>query len=169
MRNAALLLSLTILVACASSQVRSTGLSRYQGPPITAIAIAPGSGALGEAIGVELFGFGFQIVDPTGVDRTSGQDLATASAVAATPRLGRLSEQGTTALLVVESVLAYDSTPQSASVRVTNASTGETLATLSWKNGWGGARGSPADRMMRKDLGEAAREIAIVIKQSLRR
>jgi hypothetical protein len=40
---------------------------------------------------------------------------------------------------------------------------------VAWQNGWGGQAGSMADRTMRKDVIEAAREIADVLVKAIRR
>jgi hypothetical protein len=71
-----------------------------------------------------------------------------------------LHNQGINAVLVARAVAAVDGTPESASVRVTDTESGELIAGLTWQNGRGGQRGSIADRTMRKNLSEAAREIA---------
>ena len=63
---------------------------------------------------------------------------------------------------------SYDGRPQSASVRVNSTYDGTIIAGLSWQNGWGGVAGSMADRTMRKDLTQAATEIAEELTKRLR-
>ena len=74
--------------------------------------------------------------------------------------LARLRTEGIDAYLVCRSAAGRDGLPQSASVRINSTHTGAILSGLSWQNGWGGQAGSIADRTMRKDLSEAASEIA---------
>ncbi len=71
-----------------------------------------------------------------------------------------LREMGIEAVLTARSVNGEDGTPESASVRVTDTANGQILAGITWQNGWGGQRGSVADRTMRKTLTQAANEIA---------
>jgi hypothetical protein len=123
---------------------------------------------LGEAVAVELYNFGFRIVDEAETAKIAGRESAMEFEVAAGASLSSLSQKGIDALLVVKSVSSYDGTPQSASARITSTATGSTVAAVSWQNGWGGMKGSMADRTMRKDLSEAAREIAKGLRKSLR-
>lgn len=71
-----------------------------------------------------------------------------------------LREKGIDAVMTVKSVNASDGTAESASVRITDTTTEQVIAGLSWQNGWGGRRGSVLDRSMRKNLTEAAVEIS---------
>jgi hypothetical protein len=50
----------------------------------------------------------------------------------------------------------YDQQPQSASVRTVSTANGSMIAGVTWQNGFGGAEGSIADRVMRKGLSQAA-------------
>jgi hypothetical protein len=45
---------------------------------------------------------------------------------------------------------------------------GQVLAGVTWQNGYGGAAGSPADRVMRKGLSEAAAEIATALAERVK-
>jgi hypothetical protein len=69
----------------------------------------------------------------------------------------------------VRAIAGYDGKPQSASVRLNSTKTGAIVAGVSWQNGWGGQAGSMADRMQRKDLADAADEIARNIAKNLPR
>jgi hypothetical protein len=74
--------------------------------------------------------------------------------------LEALATEGIDAILVVRSEAGYDRLPQSATARLTSTTDGRLLSGVTWQNGWGGQAGSMADRQMRKDLHEAANEIA---------
>jgi hypothetical protein len=77
--------------------------------------------------------------------------------------LKALSAEGVDAVLVVRSESGYDGLPQSAIARLTSTNDGRLLSGVTWQNGWGGQAGSIADRQMRKDLHEAASEIALAL------
>ena len=63
-RNLALLLVVPFLLnACATARIAQSPRGSYAGPPILTIAFAPGGGALADAIGVELFNDGINVVD----------------------------------------------------------------------------------------------------------
>jgi hypothetical protein len=136
--------------------------------PVEKLAIAPGSGVLGEAISVELFNRGMTMVSAQEavaiITRAGLQEFE----VTSTTGLAFLREKGIDAVLDAKAVAAWDGTPESASVRVTDTSTGQVIAGLSWQNGWGGQRGSIADRAMRKNLSEAAVEISNELIRRLR-
>ncbi len=64
---------------------------------------------------------------------------------------------------------SYDNQLESVSARVTSTHTGQIISGVSWQNGDGGVPGSPADRVMRQGLAEAAQTIAKEIAKNLRR
>lgn len=162
------LLVLLPLISCAGTKVSTTQARAYTGPAIRVIALSPGCGVLCEAIGVELFNLGYQIVEPAETGRVVGRESAVEFEVASGEGLQALRARGVQALLVVKSVAGYDGMPQSATVRITSTADGTMLAAMSWQNAWGGMTGSPADRMMRKGLSEAAREIVKSLRKLLR-
>ena len=82
--------------------------------------------------------------------------------------LGRLRDQGIDAMLVVRSGGGYDQQPQNASARMNSTHNGQVLAGVTWQNGFGGVAGSPADRVMRKGLSEAASEIAAALAERIK-
>jgi hypothetical protein len=82
--------------------------------------------------------------------------------------LAKFKTQGIDAMLIVRAGGGYDQQPQSASARMTNTSTGQIIAGVTWQNGFGGAAGSPADRIMRKGLNEAAIEIANALSERIK-
>ena len=55
---------LTTLTGCASSKVTQTVRQTYTGPRIESITLSPGSGVMGDAIGMKPFNRDFMVVDP---------------------------------------------------------------------------------------------------------
>lgn len=147
------------VASCASSQVSQTTLPTYSGPTPSAIALSPGGGVVGEAIGLELFNRGYSVVDPNETSRLLGRENLGEFELSKAASLPALSQKGIDALLVVKAVSAYDGKPQSATARITATADGRIISAVSWQNGRGGQAGSPADRTMRKDAPEAAKEI----------
>lgn len=159
-KNLLLLLCTSFLLnACATARIAQSTRSAYTGPPIRTIAIAPGGGALADAIGVELFNDGLTVVDQEQTKGILGNVGTSDIQIESPESFAALRKAGVDALLIVKSVMAQDGTPESASVRLTSTSTHEVIAGLTWQNGWGGQRGSMADRTMRKNLASAASEI----------
>jgi hypothetical protein len=78
-----------------------------------------------------------------------------------------LRERGIEAIITAKTV-DIDGMPESASVRITDTLDGKILGGLTWQNGWGGRRGSIADRSMRKNLSAAAQDIAKELSSRLR-
>ena len=162
-------LFLLALGGCASSKVtQSIVVPPNSGPPIKIIAISPGGGVLGEAVGVELFNLGYTIVDPGQTMQIAGRYNLSEIELGQPKSLDVLREEKIDALLVVKGTSGYDGRPQSASARVVSTATGQIVAAVSWQNGWGGQEGSMADRQKRKDVVGAAREIAKGLRPSLR-
>jgi hypothetical protein len=159
---------LLLVQACASSQVSVLQRSARSSQPLKNVALAPGAGVLAEAIGLELFNAGFTIIDANQAIQILGRAGLTEMELTSSQGFSALHEKGIEAVLVAKSVEGHDGQPQSASVRITSTRDGQTLAGLTWQNGWGGVRGSPADRTMRKDLTEAAREIASELLKQIR-
>jgi len=116
---------------------------------VKSIVLAPEDGPLGGALAREFRNRGYTIVD--------GQSLAASSSFA------QLKAQGIDAVLTVRTAGGSDDQPQAASAQMNSTATGEVMAKITWQNGWGGWRGSKAslaNRVMHKDLKQAAREIA---------
>lgn len=155
------------ILACAGSKVSS-----MKGPApseeVAAIAMAPSGGVLADAIAVELFNRGFEVVDTAQTTALLSRLNLTELEILRPESLSSLRSSGIGAVLSARSVAGYDGRPQSASVRVSSTSTGQILAGVTWQNGRGGAVGSPADSMMRSDLSEAASEVAEELAKRLR-
>lgn len=152
-----------IAAGCASSQVSVSQNTAVRITPVSSIAIAPGSGVFGDAIAVELFNLGLNVVDANEAATLIGRVGLTEFEMTSTEGRTALRDAGIEAVLSARAVDAADGTPESASVRVTATDSGAIIAGVTWQNGWGGQRGSIADRTMRKNLSEAAREISAAL------
>ncbi|MDV2503822.1 MAG: hypothetical protein RX318_07695 [bacterium] len=154
------LVGFVVLQACGGTKMSVVKPSTALARKISTIAIAPGSGVLGEAVGVELFNRGITIVDANEATVILGRaglkeyEFTTYNGVAA------LRAKGIGAVLAAKSVDANDGTPESAVVRLTETEGGRLIAAVTWQNAWGGQRGSIVDRVMRANLSDAANEIA---------
>jgi hypothetical protein len=155
------------VAACASSRVSQTLTKPYQGPKIKTFTISPGGGVLGEAVAVELFNRGYTVIDSDQAARLLGKNDLTEFELASVPSLETLQSKGVDAVLAVKTAAAADGLPQSASARITSTKTHEVIAAVSWQNGWGGQKDSIADRTMRKDVAEAAKEIVNSLQKTL--
>jgi len=158
-----------LLAACSGSKISAVQQSAIPSHDISRIAIAPGSGVLGEAISVELFNRGFTVVDSNEATTILGRAGLKEYELTSSRGFAALREKGIEAVLVAKSVAEADQTPESASVRVTDTADGQIIAAITWQNGYGGRRGSVADRIMRKNLSDAANEIADELMTRLRR
>lgn len=160
-KNLALMVVMPLVLgACATARIAESARPSYSGPAVHTIAFAPGGGALADGIGVELFNDGFNVVDSNQTTAILGHVGISEFQVASPESYAALKKAGVDAVLVVKGVISGDGTPESASVRLTSVSNGEVIAGLTWQNGWGGMRGSIADRTMRKNLADASAEIS---------
>lgn len=150
-----------LVAGCAAgSKMSVVQSSQLPARPIARLAIAPGSGALGDAIGLELVNRGLTVIDANEASAIVGKAGLEEFEVTTAEGFAALQERGVDAILVAESVDARDGTPESASVRVTYVATGEFIAGITWHNALGGMGASIADRTMRKNLSQAAADIA---------
>lgn len=147
------------LGGCASSSISSLPASTQAKHLVRTIAFAPGGGLLADAVSVELANHGFTVIDGATTSSMLVRLNLNEVEIARPEGLAKLKDQGIDAYLVVRAAGGYDQNPQSASVRLNSTHNGQILAGLTWQNGWGGVAGSPADRIMRKGLAEAAAEI----------
>ena len=155
----------TILIAlalagCADSSVSSTPVRHAHFGQINSIAINPSSGLMAEAVSAELSNRGFTMIDTAELSnlmvRSGFQELE----VHRPESLRKFKEQGIDAILTVKAMGSYDGMPEAASARLTSTTDGRLLAAVSWSNGFGGMAGSIADRIMRRGLRGASKEIA---------
>jgi hypothetical protein len=147
------------LAACAGSKVSSLGAGSSSGA-VAVIALAPGGGILTDAVGVELAARGFQVIDSSQTSNLAMRIGLTEAEIVLPRGLQAFAAEGVDGILTVRSEVGYDRLPQSASARLTSTNGGRLVSGVTWQNGWGGQAGSIADRQMRKDLNEAANEIA---------
>ncbi len=167
--KAVLALVLLFCAGCARARVSAPQALRPLPESIETVALAPSGGVLADAIGTELFNRGIRVMDSQETSNLLLR-LNLSEIELLQPRsLTALRERGASAVLTVRSVAGYDKKPQSATVRVVSAKSGELLAAVNWQNGRGGAQGSPADAMMRKDIVGAAQQIGQALAAQLRR
>lgn len=160
MKNLFVLSCLIFICGCATAKIQSTSTTRTPSHAVNAIAISPSSGLIADAIAIELFNLGYDVFD---MQQTSNMLIRMGLdeiEINKPSSLEKLKEAGIDAYLSAKSVGGEDDRPESASVRVTSTHTGAIIAGLTWQNGWGGREGSPADRIMRANLSEAAAQIA---------
>ena len=158
-----------VAVACAGARISAPIQLQPLVERVDSIALAPSGGVLADAIGTELFNRGFKVID---TQQTSSflVRLNLDEIELLTPKsLAALQERGIGAVLSVRAVGGYDDKPQSATVRVVSTKSGEVIGGVNWQNGRGGAQGSPADAMMRKDIVGASQQIGNSLAAQLRR
>ena len=166
----ALLLAVAVFaVGCSSSKVSQISSLRPLDHPVNRVAVAPSGGVLGDAVGIVLLGGGVDVIDTQQTTNWMVRANLDEYELIRPENLTRLREEGADALLIVRTVAGYDDKPQSATVRVISTHNSSLVAGLSWQNGRGGARGSPADATMRKDIVDAAEEIGNAVLTQLRR
>ena len=156
-----------LLSGCGSSKLSTLPVMHKEQYSVQTIALAPEGGLLAEAVGIELSNRGYIIIDSTSTSKLLIRLNIGELEVANPQALQKLKEKGIDAYLTVKSAGAYDGQVQGASARATSTHSGKIIAGISWQNGWGGMAGSPADRMMRKGLAEAAQEIGEALSESL--
>lgn len=166
MRSLAGLVGLLLVSAavsgCASSRVSTTTRAQID-HPVRAVAMAPSGGLLADAVALALFERGFNVYDTAQSSALLVRLDMTEVEVTEPQSLTALREQGIDAYLTVRAAAGHDGAPESAVVRLTSTHTGQVVAGLSWQNGRGGMAGSPADRMMRAGLAQAADQIATAV------
>jgi len=158
-----------LMTGCAGTKMSVPQTLRPLPEPVTAVALAPSGGVLADAIGTELFNQGIQVIDTQQMSNYMVRWNLDEIELLQPTNLATMRENGISAFLSVRTVAGYDDKPQSASVRVVSTLNGELVAALTWQNGRGGAQGSPADAMMRKDVVGAAEEIGRSLVSQLRR
>ena len=153
-------LSVIIFSGCATAKISSTQTTRAPSHAVNAIAISPSSGVIADAIAVELFNLGYNIYDMQQTSNILIRIGINEIEVNKPSNLLKLKKEGIDAYLSARTVGGHDSRPESASVRITSTHTGEIIAGLTWQNGWAGNEGSPADRILRSNLSDAASQIS---------
>lgn len=154
---------IVITTGCATSKMSSSPVASQVKHSVSVIALAPGGGLLTDAVGIELANLGFTIIDPSSTSSMMVRLNLNEIEITRPEGLAKLKDQGIDAFLIVRTAGGYDQQPQSAGVRMNSTHNGKLLAGITWQNGYGGMAGSPADRVMRKGLSEAAIEIATAL------
>tara|TARA_B100001059_G_C17465582_1_gene394374 strand:+ start:61 stop:558 length:498 start_codon:yes stop_codon:yes gene_type:complete len=147
-----------LLVGCATSQISIVG-NKISQSSFNNIALSSNNGVLGQAVANELVGRGYKVQSPGQTNTLMLRLNLNEGEVTAPKSLQAFSKEGIDAVIVVSAVGGYDQMPQSASVQIINTSTLDIMAGLNWQNGYAGQQGSIADRVMRKGLTKAAKEI----------
>ena len=147
-----------LLVGCATSRVSIVGKKISQSS-FSNIALSTNNGVLGQAVANELVGRGYKVQSPGQTKSLMLRLNLNEGGVTESKSLKAFSKEGVDAVIVVSAVGGYDQMPQSASVQIINTSTLNIMAGLNWQNGFAGQQGSLADRVMRKGLTKAAKEI----------
>jgi hypothetical protein len=158
-----------LVAACAGASISVPQSLQPLPEPIASVALAPSGGVLADAIGNELFSRGIRVIDTQQTSNFLVRLNLDEIELMQPKSLSALRERGINAVLSCRSVAGYDNQPQSATVRVVSTSTGELVAAVNWQNGHGGQQGSIADRSMRQDVVEAARQIGEALAKQLHR
>lgn len=169
LKQISVLFWLLIITGCASSKMSVIpSVMSHNQQPIKTIAIPSGVGVLGDAIAVELSNQGYQVFDSQQLSNLLIRSGLSEAEISQPQNLHALKGLGLDAYLSIRSAEGYDGLPESASVRLTSTSDGMIISGISWQNGWGGQRGSPCDRTMRKNIADAASEITSGLLQGMR-
>lgn len=156
----AIAVMLLAIGGCGTTKVSEAPRRAAPTQPINTIAMAPSGGLLADALGVELFNAGYQVIDTAQFSALMVRADVSEYEILAPQNLTKLQAQGIDAVLSAKAAADIDGNPKSASVRLTSTRDGQLLAGLTWQNAWGGMSGSVADRVMKKDLTAAAEQIA---------
>lgn len=150
------------LFGCAGSKVSNMPTAfTGQKPVVKTIAMNPSGALMSDAVATELSNRGFAVIDSAATSSLMVRLNLNEIEIMKPEGLHKFKDKGIDALLTVKgSVSQFDALPDSASARMVDTGTGKVLAAVNWQNGWAGAAGSPASRMMRSGLQEMAAEMA---------
>lgn len=160
-RTVCFLLLPCLVAGCAASRTSGRGVLDTHQPQV--IALAPGGGPLAEAVGFALAQRGITVIDATTTTDLMARFNLNEFQISQPAGLAQFARQGVDGVLIVHVVAAADQLPQSATARLASTHDGHVLTGITWQNGFAGRRGSIADRVMRKDLIQAADEIAAAL------
>jgi hypothetical protein len=125
---------------------------------VSRLAVAPSSGILGDAVGIELSKKGFSV--------TYKQETATllggSAQLGAGKGLEDLRAKGIEAVLFIDETGSGEDVPEGATVRVTDTESGQFIAGMTW------ARRSGIGGWQRKSLADASEEIADALLQKMK-
>jgi hypothetical protein len=164
-----LLLTMSILSGCAGSKISSSASNSVKTiNPVNEIAMAPDSGLVGDSLAIELSNRGFKVIDSHAFELILSKLNIDTLEMTRPGGLEKIKSKGVDAVLYVKGVAGHDNEPQSVSVRITSTTNGRLITGLVWQNAFGGRAGSIADRVMRKGMTEAVKEIADEVEKSLK-
>ena len=166
-RSAGFVLAVALLSGCASPSLNISRSPNALPHPVKTVALIPSGGVLADAVGIELLNLGLDVVDTATVTNLMARFNLTEVEMATPQNIRKLADEGIDTILLVKSVSGYDNRPESASVRLVSTATGRLIVGATWQNGKGGAKGSPADGMMRVNLSSAAHDIAVGLGRAL--
>ena len=168
MKKLLLIVFVTIsLGGCAPSSLNISSSPNSLSQEVNRIALMPSGGPLADAVGIELLNYGLDVIDAAVVMGHMSRYNLNELELSMPQNISKLSSYGIDTLLIVKGVEGYDGRPESVSARLISTLDGRLVIGVTWQNGKGGAQGSPADRMMRSSLGQAAKEIATGFGESL--
>ena len=137
--------------------------------PIKTIALFPNGGFMAKAIGGELSSLGYDIVDSRAVSDLMVRNNLDESRILLPENLRILKDEGIDAYLFVTTFGGRDGFLQKATVRVNSTHNGELVSGVVWQNAWAGQEESVADRIIRKNIPQAAEQIAKRLAKELKR
>ena len=152
-----------ILSGCIGPKVNVSRNPAGSQKDVATIALMPSGGLLADAVGVELLQYGYNIIDTSQVTGYMARYNLDEIELLLPKNIRRLSDDGIDTVLIVRAVAGYDDRPESATSRLVSTSDGVVIVGASWQNGRAGAQGSPADGFARKNLSDAAHDIAEAI------
>ena len=155
------------LCGCAGSKITPIATARAPVSPISTIAFAPSGGVLADAVGLSLLNYDVRVFDTQQTSNLLIRFNLDEEEIMEPQNLATIAERGIDAILFVRTVAGYDDKPQSASIRLVHTSDGLLVGGLAWQNGKGGVAGSPLDRAQRKDIVDAAEEIARALAEQM--
>lgn len=168
-RTGLCIMALVSTAGCAGAMISAPQQLQPLPEKVDAVALAPSGGVLADAIGTELFNRGFRVIDTQETSNFLLRMNLDEIELLQPKSLAAFQDRSIGAVLSVKSVAGYDGKPQSATVRVVSTKTGEVIGAVNWQNGRGGAQGSPADAVMRKDIVGASQQIGQALSAQLRR
>jgi hypothetical protein len=130
-------LTFLLISGCAGSKMSVIQNTKSLSFTVNRIAIAPGSGPFGDAIGVELFNIGFQVVDVNQTIAIAGREGLKEFELYTPRGYATLRGEGIDVVITAKTV-DVAGTPESASVRVIDTANGNLWAGITWQNAWGG-------------------------------
>jgi len=126
---------------------------------VNTIALSPSGGVMAEAIGIELSGHGYVVIDSSIVSDLMVRHNLSEIQIALPKNLRILKDEEIDAYLFVSTSGGHSGSPQSASITSNSTHNGKLISGLTWLNGWGGQETSVADRVMRQSIPQAAKQI----------